>query len=197
MGDRAPYRKKHEVREQILVAAEELFARRLPSEVSIRDIAEHAGLQHSLVHRHFAGKDRLIEEVVRRTVERYAAVVAETDDPAEGFVRGMRHMADHRASLVALMDVLMDPADPRAEISMSPGFEMHRKQFSGPEHTGDDLRLLIVALMAFTSGWAFLEGQWMAAGGFGPDELDSVRAGVAGIITRIIERETDGDGRAH
>jgi AcrR family transcriptional regulator len=93
MSGRAPYRKRDEVREQILRAAEDLFATRSPSDVTLREIAEHGGFQHSLVHRHFATKDNLIEAVVQRTIEDYAAVVGDATDPADGFVRGMTHMA--------------------------------------------------------------------------------------------------------
>jgi AcrR family transcriptional regulator len=51
-------------REALLDAAIELFAARGPASVSIRDVARHAGVHHSLVHRHFGTKDDLLAEVI-------------------------------------------------------------------------------------------------------------------------------------
>lgn len=51
-------------RDALLAAAIELFAKRGPASVSIRDIARHAGAHHSLVHRHFGTKDDLLAEAI-------------------------------------------------------------------------------------------------------------------------------------
>lgn len=51
-------------REALLEAAIELFAARGPASVSIRDVARHAGVHHSLVHRHFGTKDDLLAEAI-------------------------------------------------------------------------------------------------------------------------------------
>ena len=51
-------------RDALLGAAIELFAERGPASVSIRDIARHAEVHHSLVHRHFGTKDDLLAEAI-------------------------------------------------------------------------------------------------------------------------------------
>jgi AcrR family transcriptional regulator len=51
-------------REALLGAAIELFAERGPASVSIRDIARHADVHHSLVHRYFGTKDDLLAEAI-------------------------------------------------------------------------------------------------------------------------------------
>lgn len=51
-------------RDTLLASAIELFARRGPASVSIRDVALHAGLNHGLLHRHFGAKDALIAEAI-------------------------------------------------------------------------------------------------------------------------------------
>lgn len=99
-----------EVRTSLLRAAIELFAARGPGNVSVRQIAEAAGVNHGLVHYYFGSKDGLIaasldrcardvaDELVRRTgpttelfepggaVERHgrllAHLVLDVDDPA-------------------------------------------------------------------------------------------------------------------
>jgi AcrR family transcriptional regulator len=193
---RGPYRKGEVVREEILQAADELLAERMPSEVSVRDVAERAGVQHSVVHRHFATKDQLLAEVVQRTAARYAEAISETDDPAEGFVTGMTYMADHRASFTALARTVASSAV-RGDIDRFPGLATHLHRLDpdadrvGPLAEGPpgsvDPRALAAALMALTSGWAALEDWWLASSGFGTSDRDAVRAQVATIIEELVE----------
>jgi len=52
--------------QQILDAAEALFAKRNPSDVTVREIAEAAGVTHALVHQYVGTKEQLLDAVVRR-----------------------------------------------------------------------------------------------------------------------------------
>jgi AcrR family transcriptional regulator len=61
-----PERPASETREQLLAAAERLFAERGFAGVSVRMIAAEAGANWSLVGYHFHGKDGLLAEVYRR-----------------------------------------------------------------------------------------------------------------------------------
>lgn len=61
-----PERPGSETREQLLAAAERLFAARGFAGVSVRVIAAEAGVNWSLVGYHFRGKDGLLAEVYRR-----------------------------------------------------------------------------------------------------------------------------------
>ncbi len=61
-----PERPASETREQLLAAAERLFAERGFGGVSVRMIAAEAGVNWSLVGYHFRGKDGLLAEVYRR-----------------------------------------------------------------------------------------------------------------------------------
>ena len=61
-------RKGGETRERILVTAQRLFSERGIEGVSVRTILAEAGANVALAHRHFGGRDGLIDEVLRRTV---------------------------------------------------------------------------------------------------------------------------------
>ena len=61
-----PERPTSETREQLLTAAERLFAERGFAAVSVRVIAAEAGVNWSLVGYYFRGKDGLLAEVYRR-----------------------------------------------------------------------------------------------------------------------------------
>ncbi len=65
-GGVPPERPGSETREQLLGAAERLFAERGFAGVSVRMIAGEAGVNWSLVGYHFRGKDGLLAEVYRR-----------------------------------------------------------------------------------------------------------------------------------
>jgi AcrR family transcriptional regulator len=61
-----PERPSSETREQLVAAAERLFAERGFAGVSVRMIAAEAGVNWSLVGYHFRGKEGLLAEVYRR-----------------------------------------------------------------------------------------------------------------------------------
>src|SRR5512146_3390197 len=61
-------RRVGETRERILLTAERLFAERGIEGVSVRTILGEAGANVALAHRHFGGRDGLIDEVLRRAV---------------------------------------------------------------------------------------------------------------------------------
>jgi AcrR family transcriptional regulator len=75
-------RGKASVRQALIEAATELFAERGPDDVSVRELAAHAGVNHGLVHRHFGSKDGLLQA----TMKQLAAGVADSigpEDPGE------------------------------------------------------------------------------------------------------------------
>ena len=49
----------------ILRSTGELLARKSPSEVTLREIAKHAGVNYGLIHRHFGTKDELVLQLFR------------------------------------------------------------------------------------------------------------------------------------
>ena len=59
--------------ERILDSAQELFAKHGPAAVTVRQVAEKAGVTHALVHKYFGSKDDLIKAVVDRVDVKRAA----------------------------------------------------------------------------------------------------------------------------
>lgn len=66
-------------RDQILAVAAEHFARDGKGSVSVRDIAQDAGVTRALVYHYFPGKETLLEAVIRR--EAAALLDATAPDP--------------------------------------------------------------------------------------------------------------------
>ncbi len=61
------------ITDAVLDAAERLFAASGPAQVSLRTIAQEAGVTYGLVYRHFGTKDVLLDRLLARYAERWAA----------------------------------------------------------------------------------------------------------------------------
>src|SRR3954467_7631007 len=64
---------REEISDAVLDAAERLFAAAGPNEVSLRAIAQEAGVNYGVVHRHFGTKDELFDRLMQRYAERWTA----------------------------------------------------------------------------------------------------------------------------
>ncbi|MRG27381.1 TetR/AcrR family transcriptional regulator [Laceyella tengchongensis] len=70
-------RRKHidSKRDEIVQAAERLFALKGISETSVRDIGKEAGVTDSAIYKHFSSKDELIKELLTQYLIRYAELI--------------------------------------------------------------------------------------------------------------------------
>ena len=69
-------RSREETTARILDAAEELFASRNPTHVTVREVAEKAGVTHALVHQYVGTKDDLLKAVVARGAPKRLEMIA-------------------------------------------------------------------------------------------------------------------------
>ena len=63
----------------ILRSTGELLARKSPSEVTLREIAKHAGVNYGLIHRHFGTKDELVVRLFREFSDYGGSLMRDTD----------------------------------------------------------------------------------------------------------------------
>ncbi len=107
---------RDEIRTAVLDAADRLFASRRPSQVSVREIAELAGVNHALVHRHFETKDNLVREVLDRANARLSLSWEDLLDAEEvvSFLLGHRELYQQALLIFegAVMDGVMMEAPP-------------------------------------------------------------------------------------
>ncbi|PPL17496.1 hypothetical protein GY24_11460 [Microterricola pindariensis] len=87
-------------REQILRVAARHFGRDGFEAVSVRDIAEQAGVTRALVYHYFPGKDALLDAVLRREAEELLAATAPDPalSPRENLERALGAYLDHFAA---------------------------------------------------------------------------------------------------
>ena len=181
-------RTREQVRADILRAARDLLAQRLPADVTVRQIADRAGVQHSLVHRHFATKQRLVTEVMATAAQEYAdAVRSAGDDPVGGFARALDYFLSNREALLVLAgSALSTPPGERPGGGEFPGAAAHLDQLrrAGAARS-NATRAEVVSLMALIAGWAMSEDWWTAAGG-----LRSARPGRTAVLDIVEARVT-------
>ena len=60
-----------------------LFAERGPDAVTVREVAERAGVNHALIHRHYGTKEELLRVVLAAAIERMADVARHTTNTGE------------------------------------------------------------------------------------------------------------------
>ena len=144
-----------EIRQAVLDSAAELFGRRGPANVSVRDIAADAGVQHSVVHRYFGTKEELFREVIAEGARRDAEVLNDpVGSPSSRLAYALRNDSYSRALLWASLEgwdlsQFVDNESERYAVELAHSGELR------PEgaHPGFDPRLVIGLLAASTYGW--------------------------------------------
>lgn len=162
-----------QTREQILDAAERLFAEHGLSAVSGRQISEAAGqANNSAVGYHFGSKSELIKAVVSRHVvpmerirERLLSELGEDPGVRDWVACNVRTMTDHLASLPGVtwwarlvVQIMTDPSLYLAELDESAASEFRRRSEEGmrravpglPTEVAEEREQMIRNLIAHT-----------------------------------------------
>lgn len=186
---RAAYRKADTVRADLLDATLELLSERPAGDLTVREIAARAGVQHSLITRHFGSKDALIAEAVGMVASQYAREVASADDPADGFARGIRHL---RAAPSAGF-VLTAPAERRAGDDADerfPGLAVHLQALLAAGADDDtETRVLAGILISMVIGWSVGRDTVMEAMDLPKDRTTEVDSLAEEIVARLVRSQ--------
>jgi AcrR family transcriptional regulator len=164
----------------ILDAAQELFSARGYNAVSVREIAERAGVTHALVHQYLGGKADLLRAVLTRNESAMLAASAEDPDLMKTTSLMLRHgLTDSRSYLRLVV---------RSAMGGTP-FDRTSGRFEATERLVElatqvaasatpaeraakplDPRLVIACVVTLTLGWAATESWVLPATGL--DDLD-------------------------
>lgn len=166
----------------LVSAAAELFDEVGPNAVSVRAIAERAGVNHGLVHHYFGSKAGLVQVVLERLAEGSAAAIRErgvdavigSDDD-----RVRRHVR-------VLTRVVLDGAAPEGFQAQFPIVAylsgLGRETLGLDDQTAALRASQAVALMV---GWLVLEPWLLASAGLGPEALQTARADLQPALVRL------------
>ena len=158
-----------EARQRLVEAATALFRERPLQEVSVRDIAAAAGVNHGLVHRYFGGRDGLLQAVLAHIFRATArAIEASMDEDLDRAVLdGMRVLLEERWIAAVVAHLLQVRASPEGipEASMMPVVRRRLGVDPPPEQAAQ-----LAVAEAAVLGWMLFEP--LVARGTGLDALD-------------------------
>ncbi len=168
-SDRVARATREETTTRILDAAEELFASRNPSDVTVREIAEKAGVTHALVHQYVGSKDDLFNAVVQRNAPDRQAVIREIAELREVMSVLFPDVLDRRLHSLTMLRSAMDGVEYTSlQERIDTGHmlvELARKAAASglkrrPPLEALDSRIVVAAIIALAYGWVGLES-WL------------------------------------
>jgi AcrR family transcriptional regulator len=172
-------------REQILDAAERVFADRDPSEVTLEEVADEAGVSRALVYNYFGDKRGLVAAVYFRTYDRLDTELARTLDAAGSAPDRLRavvacylRFASEHSGTWRLVGTAEVGSHPEVRRARQVRFERMALTWGGSPEAHIVARGLVGLLEAATLGW--LE----------QDELDL--DGAVDVIHRMVIEGLDG-----
>jgi len=176
-------RGKKAVMTALVEAATDLFAAKGPAQVSVREIADKAGVNHGLVHRHFGSKEGLLKAVMEGLSARMAADTAKAlalDSEAAlrvGMFKSLTNNEDYLKILArSLLDgkALEDIQDRFPIIEGLIDFAAKRKE-TGQMGEGSDPRAVVAFQVASVMGWLTFERYLLASTGLDKDGIENSR----------------------
>ena len=169
--------------ERILDSAQELFAKRGPRAVTVRQVAEHAGVSHALVHKYVGSKDDLIRAVIDRVDVSRTATARDAASLRDVYVQALPRVMDQRDHSMMLVRSAMEGTEyvSLAEriTTTSAMVALARKTTASgadplPAPRDIDPRVLVSAISAMILGWASTEDWVWPTAGLDPAEKDEV-----------------------
>jgi TetR/AcrR family transcriptional regulator, repressor for neighboring sulfatase len=166
-------RGKDAVMDALVASARTLFAQSGPANVSVRDVASHAGVNHGLVHRHFGSKEALLHAVMEGFAERFRAGIKATDE-TEHVARKMFASLTQESDLLKILGhLLLAGADPKTFVSDRGGIRLlvesarERQKLTGAAKVPLPPEDLVIAGAAMTFGWQLFAPFFLEVAGIG------------------------------
>lgn len=176
----------------IIDAAVDLYAGRNPDEVTVRDIAERAGVSHALVHHYFGTKSEVLRAVLDRNAEGFHTKVDWTLPAERGAVEVFRAALDSRDYALAILRSSVDGKSPEELQDGFPTMDQLIEVIKRRDPADDlpiekcDPRVAAVVLVAFVFGWMATENWLLQAAGIGEDDVDDVHSQIECVLRAIV-----------
>ena len=147
------------VEKRLIDSAAELLSSFGPNQLSIRDIALHAGVNHAQIHHYFGGKQGLLEATYKQLafthmqqLERRNINVMDLGDEPLSDVTDNYFNALIRAVLDGKMDLLMAQSD--SGLSMSKKTLNELTKLRGASKPSAEEKAAVALVMVMEFGWA-------------------------------------------
>jgi len=196
----APSSRRAATTDSMLDAAERLFSERGFTAVSVRDIAQAAGVSHALVHRYLGPKEEIYRAVLKRNEDVMGAVADGTDDLDEALSLMVREgLANHRPYLRLVAHSALHGLPYETTIGRFRATEWlvelaERRAAGAPDAEPDALppRLVVAAIVSLYLGWVSLEPWIVRAAGLQDFDEAALAEGVERILLGIADSQVPG-----
>jgi TetR/AcrR family transcriptional regulator, repressor for neighboring sulfatase len=180
---------RDEVRAAVIDAAARHFAA-AGTRASLRDIADDAGVNLGLIHRHVGNKDDLLRAVLERQRRGGVEVVAGVADPGEA-VQRIFELSARDAQHVRTLAWLMLEGDPVVRVGDDwPAIRALRSRLGDDERSQRSL----LAAFAIIYGWTVFGEQLLSAFELDPDRRDDVERWLADHVRTLVGTGDAADG---
>ena len=139
----------------VLDAADRLFRERPTTDVSLRMIADEAGVTYSLVNRHIGTKDALFEQLMARYRERWLARLGDDATYDDAFDVMLGDSPDSGAYLRLLASTLLSDANAAAADAHRRHHTLDRIPTMRSDDDSADAVVDTAAALALIYGWRF------------------------------------------
>jgi AcrR family transcriptional regulator len=166
-------------------AAEELFTEHGPANVSLRKIAERAGVNYGLLYQYVGTRDDLLRLVYRTLSENAAANIRGAEDFSSGLAAMRSRGPGTYQRLLAW--TLLEGHDPHSFLGLSPAMQelvkstAHELEVKG--YDGVDATVVVGLAMVIDMGWRMFGEFWIAALG-----LDGRREEFERVLARLVDQ---------
>lgn len=167
-----------EVMAAVRSATAELLAERGPRDISVRDVAERANVNHALVHRHFGTKDDLFRAVISELSAEIAAAISR-QDVATALRQLQAQPAYWRIMARAVLDApqVLEPGRTSAASAVL-------AMLGGADEVDDPTRTAAAAAGCLVLGWIVFGAHLSTVLAVADDEL--LEAAVADAVGRLL-----------
>jgi TetR/AcrR family transcriptional regulator, repressor for neighboring sulfatase len=180
------------ITEAILQATETLLAKHNPTEISLRQIAEAANINYSLIHRYFGTKENVImaahERILGKASAQYSGIDRIDGNIGEIFKIGEKNPSRR----ILLARAMLDGADPHLIQHHFPIMhqliELIRKKKSETENPSEfDAETLAAFFSGSVMGWLFFEPFLLASTGLENKDKEKVHSQLVEILEKTTE----------
>jgi TetR/AcrR family transcriptional regulator, repressor for neighboring sulfatase len=177
----------------ILQAAVELMAERSPSAVSLREIAERAGVNYGMIHRHYGTKERLLVEIFQLFTDYGADHIRASGTIDEAIERTFTIDAGGFARILAW--VALDGVAPERTFADTSGMAVFQSLIEqGWETDGPpaarrerfDPRVVSSVVMLLITVWEFYAPYMQQVDDFGDRDLADVKVEVLELLRTLV-----------
>lgn len=156
-----PARNRVDAQERLISAAADLLGEVGPQAMTIRAVADRAGVNHGLIHHYFGGKAGLLKEAMTRLVQEHAVFAMERShgNPVPAALALTNDQRYLRAVVRSVLDDEMDLAltELSAGVSVPRGAMEHATALRHLDEPDVETKAQVAAGMAMEMGWAALE----------------------------------------